>query len=74
MDTVKRIYTFRTISESEALGIRDGLHYQLKGNDDYIRSNIVLNDNGMQRENGMFIVRVYIFDECSEIPLLTLDI
>ena len=46
------------------------IHEQLVGNQDYINSNIVLNDSSNRCDGTKNEVRVYIFDECKERPVI----
>ena len=46
------------------------IHEQLVGNQDYINSNIVLNDSSTRRDGTKNEVRVYIFDECKNRPVI----
>lgn len=50
--------------EQERLG--NHIHEQLRGNKDYIDSNIVLN---IDTKN---IIKLYIFEECKERPTITI--
>lgn len=74
MNGIKRVYTIRANNDKEAEIIMDSLHCQLAGNEDYIKSNIVLNDSFTRRDyEDANIIRVTIYDECSEIPELVLS-
>ena len=48
------------------------IHEQLVGNQDYINSNIVLNDSSTRCDGTNNEVRVYIFDECKERPAINI--
>lgn len=48
------------------------IHEQLVGNQDYINSNIVLNDSSTRCDETKNEVRVYIFDECKERPAINI--
>ena len=48
------------------------IHEQLVGNQDYINSNIVLNDSSTRCDGTNNEVRVYIFDECEERPTISI--
>lgn len=46
------------------------IHEQLVGNKDYIDSNIILNDSSTRRDGTKNEVRVYIFHECKNRPVI----
>ena len=46
------------------------IHEQLVGNKDYIDSNIILNDSLTRCDGTKNEVRVYIFDECKNRPVI----
>ena len=48
------------------------IHEQLVGNQDYIDSNIVLNDSSTRCDRTKNEVRVYIFDECINRPAIVI--
>ena len=48
------------------------IHEQLVGNKDYIDSNIILNDSSTRHDGTNNEVRVYIFDECKERPVINI--
>ena len=48
------------------------IHEQLVGNQDYINSNIVLNDSSTRCDGTNNEVRVYIFDECKNRPVINI--
>ena len=56
-----------TRDEEECMRIGSSIHDQLVGNKDYIDSNILLNCTDYPCE-----VRLYIYEECKEIPKITL--
>ena len=60
-------------SEEEMLRVKENIHNQLTGNEDYINCNIILNgsDDRMlsEDENG---VHVYIFNECKYVPPISI--
>lgn len=62
MDKVKQHITIRTSDEKEQMTIANSIHENLRGNQDYIDSNIVLN---IDVDNE---VNIYVFEECKEIP------
>lgn len=70
MEKVKMKYTIECKDESEGKRIAEKLHDQLKGNYDYQKDNIILNMG--YGAYGLFAVCIYIFNECIEIPELTL--
>ena len=51
---------------------KEKIHEQLVGNQDYINSNIVLNDSSTRCDGTNNEVRVYIFDECKERPAINI--
>lgn len=55
--------------KNEAFTIGERLHEQLRGNKDYIENNIILNCT----DYGNFI-KLYIFEECKDIPILSLNL
>lgn len=64
-DNVKRIISI-TCDESEKMIIATKIHEQLVGNQDYIDSNILLNCDRLEA------VDLFIFEECTEIPTITI--
>ena len=46
------------------------IHEQWGGNKDYINSNIILNDSSTRCDGTKNEVRVYIFDECKNRPVI----
>lgn len=64
--TLKREIVITVKSEEEQMEIANSIHHQLVGNRDYKDSNIVLN---IDKDNT---VRLYIFEECEEIPDIVL--
>ena len=71
MDKIKRKYIVKTRSQKDCFEILDNLHCQLRGNDDYICCNIILNqDSEIVGDEVIYAVRVYIYEECKEIPHL----
>ena len=49
--------------EKEQLTIANAIHEQLRGNQDYIDSNIILNID-------VDAIRVYVFEECTDVPTI----
>lgn len=64
-DGVKRIISI-TCDESEKMAVATKIHEQLVGNQDYKDSNILLNCDRFEA------VDLYIFDECTEIPVISI--
>lgn len=62
---VKRIISV-TCDESEKMAIATKIHEQLVGNQDYIDSNLLLNCDRFEA------VDLYIFEECENIPEITI--
>ena len=60
-------------SEEEMLRVKENIHNQLTGNEDYINCNIILNgsDDRMLSEDENE-VHVYIFNECKYVPPITI--
>lgn len=54
--------TIETTTKDEQMEISNSIHNQLKGNEDYINDNIVLNCN---EEN---VTKLFIFNECKNVP------
>ena len=54
--------TIETTTKDEQMEISNSIHNQLKGNEDYINDNIVLNCN---EEN---VTKLFIFNECKNAP------
>ena len=52
--------------DKEQLAIGNSIHEQLRGNKDYIDSNIVLNIDTNNEIN------LYVFEECKDIPTITI--
>ena len=63
---LKMKLTIEVDDEKEQMKISNFIHEQLRGNKDYIDSNIVLN---IDVENT---IRLYVFKECAEIPTITI--
>ena len=68
---VKECITIKTEDGKEFETMKK-IHEQLVGNQDYIDSNIVLNDSSTRRDGTNNEVRVYIFDECKERPVINI--
>ena len=66
-EELKLYLEITTKTEQEAMDLGAIIHEQLRGNKDYIDSNIVLNCT-----EGDGVVRLAIFKECEEIPQITL--
>ena len=54
--------TIETTTKDEQMEISNSMHNQLKGNEDYINNNIILNCN---EEN---VTKLFIFNECKNVP------
>lgn len=54
--------TIETTTKDEQMEISNSIHNQLKGNEDYINNNIILNCN---EEN---VTKLFIFNECKNVP------
>lgn len=70
MDKIKRQYTIKCVDVKDADMVANRLHEQLRGNEDYINSNIVLSKAAIC--NGQGRVDIYVFDECKTDPTITL--
>ena len=66
MDDVKMAIMIETESDEEKWRIGTLIHEQLRGNQDYIDSNILLNMDDPDT------VRLYIFKECKNVPRITI--
>ena len=55
-----------TSNDWEKRKIGNRIHEQLRGNEDYINNNIILN---IDEENE---INLYIFEECEDIPKITI--
>lgn len=64
-DKVIQKITIETSDDKEQLKIANFIHEQLVGNKDYINNNIVLNID-------TDAIRLYIFEECTEIPTISI--
>ena len=62
----KLAITIEVSDEQVQLAIGTAIHEQLRGNKDYIDSNIILN---IGEPN---IVKLYVFKECEHIPAITI--
>lgn len=58
--------------EGKEFETMEKIHEQLVGNQDYINSNIVLNDSSTRCDGTNNEVRVYIFDGCKERPAINI--
>lgn len=65
-ESLKMTITINVQSEEEQIKIGEMIHKQLKGNQDYIDDNIVLNVDA-ERE-----IWIGIFKECKNIPKITI--
>lgn len=61
-ENLKMHITIRTTDEKEQMRVGNSIHDQLRGNKDYIDSNIILN---IDVDNE---VNLYIFKECENVP------
>ena len=68
---VKECIIIKT-EEGKEFETMEKIHEQLVGNQDYINSNIVLNDSSTRCDGTNNEVRVYIFDECKERPAINI--
>ena len=66
---VKECIIIKTENKKE-FETMEKIHEQLVGNQDYINSNIVLNDSSTRCDGTNNEVRVYIFDECEKRPVI----
>ena len=62
--TFKKIIVINCSSEEDRIITGKLIHEQLKGNKDYIDSNILLDIHSEPN----YIIKLYIFEECKEIP------
>ena len=74
---LKRLIWIQCDSEEEMLRVKENIHNQLTGNEDYINCNIILNgsDDRMLSEDENDYeneVHVYIFNECKYVPPITI--
>lgn len=65
---MQKIITIETKTTKGMCQARDNIHNQLKGNQDYIDSNIVLSDDAAENK-----VYVYITDDVKDIPIIVLN-
>ena len=63
---IKEEITIVCENEKEQERLGNHIHEQLRGNQDYIDSNIVLN---IDTKN---IIKLYVFEECKERPTITI--
>ena len=68
---VKECIIIKT-EEGREFKTMEKIHEQLVGNQDYINSNIVLNDSSTRCDGTNNEVRVYIFDECKDRPAINI--
>ena len=68
---VKECITIKTEDGKEFETMKK-IHEQLVGNQDYVNSNIILNDSSTRCDGTKNEVRVYIFDECKERPAINI--
>lgn len=62
---VKKYIQIEVKDDKELENIANYIHEQLRGNEDYINSNILLNID-------VDAVRLWFFDECKEIPVISI--
>ena len=72
-EDLKRVITIVAEDEEAMQAIKESIHNQLVGNQDYIDNNIILNGSDDRNDRSENTVCVYIFQECEHIPKLTLD-
>lgn len=65
MSNVKYVITIDT--PEDAMNVAESIHNQLVGNQDYIDNNIILE---VSQDRGRMVLAI--FDECKEIPTITL--
>ena len=65
-DLIRKV-EIETQTKDECMRIGTLIHDQLRGNQDYIDSNILLNCTDSDN-----VVRLYIFEECENIPSITI--
>lgn len=63
---IKYDITIETVDEDEKMAVGSSIHKQLIGNKDYIDGNVILNVGGYET------VRLLIFEECTNVPKITL--
>ena len=63
---LKMQVSIKVSDEKEQMKIGNHIHEQLRGNRDYIDSNIVLN---IDTDNE---INLYVFEECAEIPSISI--
>lgn len=66
---IKQI-TIKTDTEESKAEVLEKVHNQLKGNQDYIDCNIVLNDDNLGTDDHL--VNLYIFEEATNVPEIKL--
>ena len=59
---LKKVITIECSDNNEKMAVGNLIHKQLRGNEDYINNNIILN---IDTDNT---VKLWIFKECKEIP------
>ena len=69
---LKKLITIVADTEEEMYEIREKIHLQLVGNQDYIDCNIILNGSDDRMDGSVNTVCVYIFKECENIPSITI--
>lgn len=65
-ENLKMKVTIETTDAKEQMKIGNFIHEQLRGNQDYIDSNIVLN---IETKNT---IKLYVFKECKNIPTISI--
>lgn len=63
---VKMYIQIEVPTDEEKMKIGEKIHEQLRGNQDYIDNNIILN------VDEMGAVRLWVFNECENIPQITI--
>lgn len=68
---VRKFVTIECETFEEMAAIREKIHNQLVGNQDYVDRNIVLNgsDDRYEQDNSIHLI---FFEECEEIPEITI--
>lgn len=70
---LKKEIRIKCISSEACEKTMRSIHEQLVGNEDYINSNIILNDSETRRDETVNEIHLLFFEECENVPSIVID-
>lgn len=67
---IRKTIIIKTRSKDEEYAVAEKIHNQLRGNNDYIDSRIVLNRSGDRKDGTENEVHLYIFEDSQTDPVI----